>query len=61
MKSGADEYRYLGHHTKNESHHLLSDATQVQTSVEKRKDTYVAQIDVSVSPKSDNKEVYVSW
>ncbi len=34
---------------------------QVQTSVEKRKDTYVAQIDVSVSPKSDDKEVYVSW
>ncbi|KAL0049338.1 hypothetical protein WJX82_011691 [Trebouxia sp. C0006] len=34
---------------------------QVQTAVEKRKDTYVAQIDVSVSSKSDDKEVYVSW
>ena len=34
---------------------------QVQTSVEKRKDTYVAQIDVSVSPNPDNKQIYVSW
>ena len=34
---------------------------QVQTAVEKRKDTYVAQIHVSVSSKSDDKEVYVSW
>ena len=61
MKSGADEYLYLGHHMKNESYHQVSDAMQVQTSVEERKDTYVAQIDVAVSCNLDDKEVYVSW
>jgi hypothetical protein len=43
------------------SHHKLSYAMQVQTSVEKRKDVYIAQIDVAASPELDDKEIYASW
>lgn len=39
----------------------LYGASQVHTSVEKLKDTYVAQIEVAASSSLDDKEVYVSW